>query len=71
MSLFTDVIDGADIWMIQSKGCARFKCEADKNLLIVYEPIGQELKSDEWIQADIFGLVHHSLPPPPSFSTMR
>src|SRR5260370_30929075 len=38
---------------------------------IAYEVVGKEFQSDEAAEFGVFGFVNDTMPPPPSFSTMR
>jgi hypothetical protein len=58
--LLADVVDGADVGVIQSRCGLRLATEAAEGLWIARDFVGQELKSDETVQARVLGLVNHS-----------
>jgi hypothetical protein len=69
--LLADVVDGADIGVVQS-GCGfGFTLKTGERQGIAGKIVGQKLKGDETMQANIFGFIDHAMPPSPSFSAMR
>ncbi len=58
--VFADVVDSADVGMIQSRGRLRFALETGEGLRVAGNVIGQEFQSDETVQAGVFGLVDHT-----------
>ena len=57
--LLANVIDGADVGVVQS-GCGLgFALEAGEGLRVVGNSFGQELQRDEAMQAHVFSLVDH------------
>ena len=56
-SCFADVVDGADVGMVQSGSGARFAPEALEGLRIAGDIVGQKFQSDEAAQARVFGFV--------------
>ncbi len=61
MSLvLTDVVDGADVGMIQGRGSLRLALEAAQRLQVAHDVVGQELESYETAEARVLGLVHHT-----------
>jgi hypothetical protein len=58
--VFVDVMDGADIGMVQSRCGLSFTAEARHGLRIARQFRGQELEGYEAMQAGVFGLVHHA-----------
>src|SRR5436190_10285523 len=61
--MFTDVMDRADIRVIQ-RGCGlRFTPEAGKGLRIAGNVLRQELQSDKTTQPCVLGFVHNTHPP--------
>jgi hypothetical protein len=53
--LFADVVDGADIGMIQGGGCFGFTTEAFEGLAIASGFFGEEFEGDEAVEASVFG----------------
>ena len=69
--LLADVVDRADIGMIQ-RGCGLgFELKAGQRVRIVGNLLRQELEGDEAMQAVSSALYTTPIPPPPSFSIMR
>ncbi len=61
--LLADVINCADVGMVQGGGGLGLALEAAQSLRIAGNLIGQELEGDEAMQASVFSFVHHSHPP--------
>ena len=57
--MLADVVDYADVGMVQSRRSLGFPLETHQRLLIAGYFFRQELKSHEAVQAGVFGLVHH------------
>jgi len=55
-----DVVDGADIGVVQGRGRLGFPAKAGQRLLIAGKFIGKKLQGHEAAQAGIFGFVHDS-----------
>ena len=55
-----DLVDGADVGMIEGGGRAGFTAESLEGLRILGHVIGQKLKGDKTVQVRVFGLVHHA-----------
>jgi len=60
--MFPNLINGADIGMVQSGGRTRFAPEAFQGLVISREVFGKELQGDLAAQGQVFGLVDHTHP---------
>src|SRR5208283_788602 len=58
--LLADVVDGADVGMIQGGGGLCLSTEAAERLRIARHFVGQELQSDESVQASVLGLVNYA-----------
>ena len=58
--LLADVVNGADIGMVQGRGRLRFALEAAEGLRIFGYIFGKELQRDEAVQSRVFGLVNHT-----------
>jgi hypothetical protein len=69
--LLTDVIDRADVGMIQRRSGLSLPPEAGQRLRVAGDILGQELERDETVQPGVLGLITTPIPPPPSFSTTR
>lgn len=61
-TLLTDVIDSADVGVIQSRGSLCFTTEAQQSLRIFCNVIRQELEGDETMESRVLSLVHHPHP---------
>ena len=57
--------------MIQCRRHASFAPESFEGLRILGEIVRQKLQGDEATKFGVLGFVDNSMPPPPSFSTMR
>ena len=58
--VFADVVDGADVGMIQRGGGACFTFEAFERLWVVGEIVGEKFEGDEAAEARVFGFVDHA-----------
>src|SRR2546428_7329780 len=58
--VLADLVDRANIGMIQGGSCPRFTLKSLQRLMIGRELIGQELESNVAAQAQVFGLVDHT-----------
>ena len=54
---FADVVDRAEVGMVQGGGGLRFSLEAGEGLRVFRDVVRQEFQSDETVQSDILGLV--------------
>ena len=59
-SALVDVVDGADVGMIQRGGRPRLALEALERTGLHGHVVGQELEGDRAIEARVFGLVDHA-----------
>ena len=59
-ALFTDVVNGADVGMVQRRSCLRLALKAAEGLGIPGNFIGQELECDKAMQPRVFGFVNHT-----------
>ena len=55
--LFADVVNGADVGMIERGSGFGFALEAFERLRVVREIVGEEFQGDEAIEARVFGFV--------------
>ena len=60
IGLFTNVVNGADVGMVESRGGAGFALEALAGLGVVGEFVGKEFESDAAAETEIFRLVDHA-----------
>src|SRR5215469_174430 len=56
----SDVINGANIGMVQGGGSLCFTLEASQGQRIASNIVRQEFESDETMQARVLGLINHS-----------
>ena len=54
---FADLIDGAYIGMIESRGCLGFSPEASQGLRVMGDIIGKKLESDEAVERQVLRLI--------------
>ena len=71
IAIFPDLMDRADIRMIERRRSPRFPTEAFRRLRILGYIIGQKLQRNEPPSSVSSALYTTPIPPPPSFSTMR
>src|SRR6516165_5810091 len=57
---FSDVIDGADVGMVEGGGGLRFSLKAGQGLRVFRDILWQEFQGDVAMQTHVFGLVHHT-----------
>ena len=55
--VLADVVDGADVGMIQGGGCLGLAAEALQSLMILGEVVGEKFESDEAAEAGVLGFV--------------
>src|ERR1700730_10982233 len=60
--LLPDLIDRADIGMVESRSSLSFSLEAGQGLGVTGEVIGQKLQGDKSVQGHVLGLVDHTHP---------
>ncbi len=65
--LFADVIDGADVGVVQSRGSAGLAAEPVEHRKLAGDLIRQEFERDEAAQAAVLGLVHYAHSPTAKF----
>src|SRR5229473_3561613 len=58
--LIADIMDGADIGMIQCRGCLRLPLEPSERLGVACDVFGEELQRDETMEAGILGFIDDS-----------
>jgi hypothetical protein len=56
--LLADVVNGADIGMVQGRGRLCFALEARQSLRIAGHFVRQKLERDETVKPSVFGFVH-------------
>jgi hypothetical protein len=60
--LLGDVVNGADVRMVQCRGRTRLPLEPAERVRISRDGLREKLQCDEPVEADILGLVHHAHP---------
>jgi hypothetical protein len=55
--VLADVVDGANVWMIERGGGACFALESFKRLGISCKIVGKKFEGDETAEASVFGFV--------------
>ena len=58
--VFVDVVNRADIGMIQSRGSPSFALESFQSLPVPGQFLRQELQCNDPFEPDVFGLVHYT-----------
>ena len=58
--MLTNLVDSADIGMIQCRRGAGLTQEALVGLLVLGDVIGQELEGDEAMQLGVLGFIHYA-----------
>src|SRR5713101_7022902 len=58
-----NLVDGADVRMIQCRSRLGFALETAEGLRVVSEFVGQELQGDVATKLEVFGLIHHTHAP--------
>ena len=66
-----DLVDDADVGMVQCRGRARFSAEPFQRVDVAHELVGQEFQSDVPSEVEILRLVHHAHPPSADFAEHR
>src|ERR1700720_355072 len=61
-ALLADVVDRADVGMVESRCGLRFTLKTGKSLGVPGYFIGQELEGDKAVQSGVLGLVDHTHP---------
>src|SRR6185437_15963544 len=60
--LLANVVNGADVGMIERRSSFPFTSEAAQRLRVVGHIVRQELQRDKATEIEILGLVHHTHP---------
>jgi hypothetical protein len=58
--MLADLVNSADVGMIQGRSSARFAAEAFESLGIVGRIVGKKLERDEAAELSVFGLINHT-----------
>ena len=58
--MFPNLINGADVGMVQRRGGLCFPLKTAERLGIFGDLIRQELQGREAVQANVLGLIHHA-----------
>ena len=62
--LLPNLMNRADIWMIERRGGLRLALEPRQSLSVFDDVIGQEFQGDKAVEGYILGLVDHAHPAP-------
>ena len=57
---FANLIDGAYIWMIESRGCLGFSLEASQSLGVVGDIIGKKFESDKAMEGNVLRFIDNT-----------
>jgi hypothetical protein len=57
---FADVVDSADVWMIEGGSGLGFALEAGESLRVGGDVFGEEFEGDEAMEAGVFGFVDNA-----------
>src|SRR5580693_3863337 len=60
--VFINLVDGADVWMIQSRGSLRLTLKTGECLRVFGYLVGQELEGNKPAELHIFGFINHTHP---------
>lgn len=63
--VLADVVDGADIWMVEGGGCLSFAAETGQRLGIACHFSGKKFQRHKAVKTRVFGFVHDSHSPTP------
>ena len=69
--VFANLVNGADIRMVQRRSSLRLALEAFEGLMVAGYIVRQELESNETIEACVFGLINHTHAAATEFSITR
>jgi hypothetical protein len=58
--LFADVVDGADVGVVEGGSSLGLALKASQSLRVAGDLVGQEFEGDKPAQAGVFGLVDHT-----------
>src|SRR5262249_34521927 len=58
--VLVDLVDGADVWMIERGGGASLSFETLQACMFMGKLLGKELQGNEAAEAKVFSLVYHS-----------
>jgi len=62
LATFADLVNCADVGMVEGGGCASFTPETFQSLRITGNVVGQELQGDEAAKLGVLGLLDHTHP---------
>ena len=62
ISVLSDLVDGADVGMVQSRGRAGLAPEALQSLRVVRKLVGKKFQGDEAPELGVFSFVNHAHP---------
>ena len=55
---FANIVNRANVWMVEGGGGLGFTAEPLETLSVAGEVVGQKFESDESVQASVFGLIN-------------
>src|SRR5947207_216103 len=58
--LFADIVQRADIWVVERGSSLGFTTKTDERLRIIGEFVRQKFKRDKTAETSVFGFVHHA-----------
>ena len=58
--LIVNLVDGADVWMVQRGGSLGFALEAAECLRVFGNVVGQKLKGDEAAEVYVLSFINHT-----------
>src|ERR1700687_297864 len=56
--VFVNVINGADMRMIQRRSCSRFAAEALNSRMVLGKALGKKFQADVAAETNVLGLIH-------------
>jgi len=59
-AFLADLVDGADIGMVEGGGSLRLTLKTGQSLRVFGDVIGQELEGDKAVEVQVLGLVNHA-----------
>ena len=69
--LFTNVVNRADVGMVEGRGGLRFTSETLQCLAVSGHVFREKLQGDKTVEASVLGFVHNTHPATAEPSTMR
>jgi hypothetical protein len=69
--LLADVVDGANVGMVQSGCCLGFALETREGLRVFRDVIRKKFQGNEVVKANVFGFLHNAHAATTNLSAMR